>query len=1439
MDRAADEGTRARPRARRSWRWLALAGFSVVLAAAAACAFAEEPALPPALQDWQGWALHGLEYRRCPLVSAADPSDADSYRCAWPERLVLDVNATGGEFSQRWQVFAASWVTLPGGLEHWPREVRLDGVPAPVVAREGAPQLRLAPGDHVVTGRFRWESRPEALPVSPRTALLDLTVDGERVVQPERPGGAVWLGKRRAANEPAGLELQVYRLLRDGIPGRLLTRLRLQVAGEGREELFARVLPEGFVPVAMASELAARLDADGRLRVQVRPGAHEILLDARAPDVLSVVPRPKRAEGIWVRDEIWSFQADDRLRIAAVQGAESIDPAQANVPPEWQGLPAYRLPPDGRLAIDERSRGIAVADDNRLSLSRDLWLDFDHQGFTARDRLGGTLRRDWRLDMHAPFVLANAQAGGDTLLITAGAGAGETGIELRSPQLDLTTLARVEGTRGALPATGWKSRFDRAGGWIHLPPGHRLVAVISDFTDVAAGSWWSTWGLWSFFGLCIVVAMTYRVGGRALAAIAFGGMLLMYQEAPEQIWLWANVLVAVAAARAVPVEGRLRRWAVNYRLLSFAFLGIALLPLLFAQVRLALHPQLDTDGTGAEMNLRSPMVPPPMIDLGPDAVPAPPAGAAAPGAPEPAEVVAADAVAPESTAILSQPAPESRPRVSVDAAGSRIGIGAGLNVLQKVQRYAPGTVLQTGPGVPAWRYRSYSYAWSGPVEEADTLRVVYAGPLLLGIWRIAGVALLALWFILLLGDSLASRGRWFGSWPGRTGGVDPGDRPAPDRAARAAVVAILLLLASGLTPSSARAEATPDARLLDQLRQRLVEPPKCLPTCAEIMDAGIVVDGERLEVTLAVSVLARVAIAMPHAGDRWQLHELSVDGTAGLAMAREADGAPWVALPPGTHQLRLAGRLADVASVQLVFPQTPRAVRVSARGWNSAGVNDGRLVSGSLELTRIAAPSPSREAAGALRRPGSAGAEFPVFVRVIRRFDLGLDWSVATEVQRVAPERAAMTFEIPLVAGESVLTPGVEVTPRKTVLVGLAPDAPGASWDSGLARSASLTLAMPQSVARTEVWSFTVHPQWRVEFAGLPPVLPDDPDSPVWVYTYYPRAGERLSLKIMRPPAVPGPTLAIDSATQVLRLGARTGDAAIGFRYRSTQGGRHAIRLPAAVRVQSVSIDGAPLALRPEPSGELSLGVLPGEHRVEIRFEMPDGAAAAARPPPVDLGSPASNVRTTIELPASRWALLKFDRDGGPGPAILYWSELAAFLILAVALGRQSWSPLRVHEWLLLGLGLSTQSWGVLVLVALWFLALGWRAQWAPGRVANWRFNILQGALVLLTVVALSGLLLAGIKYGFLSTPDMGVTGSGSGGNTFAWFVDRTVSALPQPLVISVPIWVYKTLVFAWALWIAWRLSMHWLPWAWRAWTHEGFWRRRWTVAAATEPGRT
>ena len=48
--------------------------------------------------------------------------------------------------------------------------------------------------------------------------------------------------------------------------------------------------------------------------------------------------------------------------------------------------------------------------------------------------------------------------------------------------------------------------------------------------------------------------------------------MLTYQEAPEFIWLWGNLLAALAIARAAP-DGRFQKFARAYRTLSFAVLG--------------------------------------------------------------------------------------------------------------------------------------------------------------------------------------------------------------------------------------------------------------------------------------------------------------------------------------------------------------------------------------------------------------------------------------------------------------------------------------------------------------------------------------------------------------------------------------------------------------------------------------------------------------------------------------------------------------------------------------------------------------------------------------------------------------------------------------------------------------------------------------------------
>jgi hypothetical protein len=225
----------------------------------------------------------------------------------------------------------------------------------------------------------------------------------------------------------------------------------------------------------------------------------------------------------------------------------------------------------------------------------------------------------------------------------------------------------------------------------------------------------------------------------------------------------------------------------------------------------------------------------------------------------------------------------------------------------------------------------------------------------------------------------------------------------------------------------------------------------------------------------------------------------------------------------------------------------------------------------------------------------------------------------------------------------------------------------------------------------------------------------------------------------------------------------------------------------------------------------------------------PDQAAVVVRVPDVDLRTPASNIETAVVLPADRWVL--FATGPGVGPAILYWSELVAFIATAWLLGRYRRSPLRTHEWLLLGLGLSTLSWLVFAFVALWLLAMRWREHWKPSDVSVWRFNAVQILLVLLTLSAVATLVFAGIRQSLLASPDMGVAGVGSGDDTFRWFLDQAASGLPRPLIISVPMWVFRAVMFAWALWVVVALA-RWLRWAWSAWKTNGFWRG----GAATAP---
>jgi hypothetical protein len=129
-----------------------------------------------------------------------------------------------------------------------------------------------------------------------------------------------------------------------------------------------------------------------------------------------------------------------------------------------------------------------------------------------------------------------------------------------------------------------------------------------------------------------------------------------------------------------------------------------------------------------------------------------------------------------------------------------------------------------------------------------------------------------------------------------------------------------------------------------------------------------------------------------------------------------------------------------------------------------------------------------------------------------------------------------------------------------------------------------------------------------------------------------------------------------------------------------------------------------------------------------------------------------------------------------------------------------------------------------LAVVVVWLLACGIREKWQPD-VNWWRFNLIQVGVGGLTVIALL-FVITSLPQGLLGAPDMHVTGYGSDGNVLRWFADRSDQALPVASVVTLPLWIYKALILAWALWLSLAL-LSWLPWVWRCFSSQGYWRSR------------
>ena len=1367
-----------------------LIAFWVAVAVPAAALDRPAP-LPAGLEEWAPWVLHGLEDRLCPTPY----NKPEVFLCRWPSTLGLAVDQAGGRFRQEWLIMAESWVPLPGGAGAWPVRVTVDGAQAPCLNREGLPSVLLGPGRHVVEGRFEWPEMPEMIRVPPAAGLISLSINGKEVRFPVlQEDGRLWLQKRvKASGEEDRREVRIQRLLSDTIPMQVDNRLIIDISGRGREITLENVLLPGSVPMALESRLPARLGSKNELKIQARPGRWIIRIRSRFPGPIVEIGPVSGGFG----QEVWAFQAQNHLRMVKISGPTSVDPGQTDTPDPWRRHPTFLVDAGMKMVFDEIRRGDPDPAPDRLSLHRTLWLDFDGRGFTVEDKIDGKMSRHWYLAMNPPGMLGRVTVDGRDALITAQGRDAKPGVELRRGDLKLIAESRLQRAGGSVPAVGWDHDFQSVAGTLNLPPGWKLLAASG--VDILPGTWFEKWTLLDLFLVLIIGLASFKLVNWRWGLLALVTVGLTYHEpgAPRLVWL--NLLAAQALLSVLPA-GWARRLANGWRWLSVVTLLVLVIPFMVGQVRFGLYPQLDMPYRYGPRGMLSGLLATQKLAATIDD----------------AEMDAAPGGAPPMPSRSSARLKKERPPVQ------SMQQQAVANLYERKQAALtqdPNARIQTGPGIPKWSWLPIPMKWNGPVDRDQEVSLWLLSPGVNFILCLLRVILLAGLTIGLIGLK-----RWWQKLD-RTGAA----------AALAALCLVCAPMASvwagsdmeslklykkggeekppapetGVGPNHTPAVVYPPPALLEELKQRLLEPPVCQPACAHIAEMDLNLTEDLLTLVLTVHAQVETAVPLPGSARAWMPQKVLLDGAPARGLLRDRAGVMWLLAPAGIHTITLTGLTPPGIVFQAPLPLRPSRTRIRSQGWDVQGIHPDGRAEANLQFTRKRTSGPGSE--------DLDQAALPPFLHIERVLYLGLTWEVLTTVKRVTPTGSPVVVAVPLVSGESVTTAGIRVRSGRAEL-NMGPGVKEVRWRSTLEVTPDIQLKFPKGAPWTETWVLDAGPIWHCELGGIPVIHHQDAQGH-WRPEWRPWPGETVTLRITRPQAVAGRTVTIDRAELVWTPGQRFNKAELKLNVRASQGGQHRLQLPPEAKLQQLKVKGRSLPIG-RTGREVIAPLQPGAQEVFVEWHEPSGSTLAMRGPEVRVGDAAVNARVTFKMPRNRWILW----TSGPrlGPAVLFWSYLVVVILAALGLGLLHRTPLKTRHWILLGLGLTQIHPIPAIIIVGWLLVLGLRARKSPSE--NWvLFDLAQIGLVIWTVAAMIGLY-AAIQKGLLGIPHMQIAGNHSTAFQLHWTRDRIGEFMPRPWVLSVPRMAYHILMLLWALWLALSL-LKWLRWGWHSFGEGGLWK--------------
>lgn len=1341
--------------------------------------------IPEPLKPWVPWVSKGSEALTCPYINNTQYENQQNHVCAWPSDLALKVTDNSAVFIQSWHILTKSIIPLPGSTKNWPSVVKVNSKQVPVISHKGVPSIELTKGNYQIEGSFEWQKIPESLAIPAQYAFVKLTVNDQVSAFPKIENNDLWLQKSESKQTKQDtLDISVARRITDGTYIALETFISLNVSGKMREVKLGKLLPSGFELISIESQLSSFIDGDGVLRAKVKPGSYSIQVQAYAQPTLLSWSRPERTHN-WPKDEIWVFQGHEKLRLGKIEGAKMIDSSQATMPKAWYELPSYLMSTNDTLKYDIQHRGKPLHLENQLSLNRTLWFSFDNHSYTFNDDINGTMINDWRLSMTSPYSLESAEDKDGSVLITTTT-ENERGIEYRYPHVNIQARGVISAEK-TLPVTGWDSNFERVSVLLQLPPGNKLFAVFG--ADYVSDSWWASWTIWSSFIVLLSSLITGRLISKSAGVFTALMLVVIYQVSGAPIAAIVNLLIAIAIKKHQPFD--CIKPVVN--LYWGASITVAIGAILFfsaSQIRTVIYPQLEARQSSVESFNAAPAM---LVDSASK------------------QAVKRKESALYSTMESSANAIMDRDRMElIKVSGSKANA---KNLM--MERYQSDSLMQAGSGIPNWQWNSYRIQWNSPVAKDQLFDVIVLSKSLYRIIKLIGVALTLLWLYILLKDAMSFVFTQFTKKVNAKGLVN--------NKAIVSIIAVFLFFPS-YVPNT-QATDFPDQTLLNELKARVTEVPLCAPNCASINTMQVSINTKQLTLILSVHANVDTALAIPRS-EFWRPEKLNVSqnlNKTSIDSLYKNKGWIYIPVAKGISTITLIGQIAPVDTFQLEFKEKPKHLNLKTNdAWEIVGTQNNRLAGNALEFIATINVISSNTTTNTDNNTDLTSTRYSAhpFVKVTRTLSIDQLFTVQTKVERIAPSSGAINIKVPILTGENITTAGV-VAENNQVQVTIPAGSHAFTWRSNITKQAAFSLYAQPELSLIEYWQVIVSPAWHAKLTGLPIILEDQNNSDYYTYSFYPHPDERLNIAVTRPESVKGDVLAIDSVNYKIDQGTRTSKLMLSFEYRSTRGGEHNIELPESYQLKEIRTDNKLINLQVE-NGKLAVPVLPGKHSVNIVMRANVSDALFMSAPTINLNAPVSNITSIIDLNSQRWILWA----KGPllGPAVLYWGELFAFILLALLVSKVKFSPLSTFHWIVLGFGLSLSNWGVLMLIAFWFASIT-ASNYRPKTISRLVFNSSQFLLYVLSIITIMSLVSV-VPVSLLSSPSMGIEGNYSYGNHLQWFSDKTDGLLPQVSVMSIPILFYKGIMLAWVIWLSFAF-LNWIKWAWKTLGEQGYWRSK------------